>query len=34
MDAQATEIAMVKSELNKALQEIKKLKDLFNPQKW
>ena len=30
MDAQAIEIASVKSELNKALQENKKLKDLFN----
>ena len=33
IDAQATEIAMVKAELNKALQENKKLKDMFNPQK-
>ena len=30
---QAAKIAMVKAELNKALQENKKLKDLFNPDK-
>ena len=33
IDAQATEIAAVKAEMNKALQENKKVKDLFNPDK-
>ena len=32
IDAQATEIAAVKSKLNKALEENKKLKDLFSPE--
>ena len=34
INAQAAEIASMKSELNKALQENKKLKSLFNPEKW
>ena len=34
IDAQAAEIASMKSELNKALQENKKLKSLFSPEKW
>ena len=33
IDAQATEITSMKSELNKALQENKKLKSLFSPEK-
>ena len=33
MDALAARIASVMAELNKALQENKKLKDLFNPEK-
>ena len=33
IDAQATEITAVKSKLNKALEENKKLKDLFSPEK-
>ena len=33
IDAQAAEIANMKSELNKALQENKKLKSLFSPEK-
>ena len=33
MDAQAAEITTVKTELNKALEENKKLKDLFSPGK-
>ena len=33
IDAQAAEIASMKSELNKALQENKKLKSLFSPEK-
>ena len=33
INAQATEIASMKSELNKALQENKKLKSLFSPEK-
>ena len=31
IDAQAAEIALMKSELNKALQENKQLKSLFSP---
>ena len=31
IDAQATEIATVRSELNKALEENQKLKNMFNP---
>ena len=34
INAQAAEITAVKSELNKTLQENKKLKDLFNLEKW
>ena len=34
IDAQAAKIATVKKELNIALQENKKLKYLFNPEKW
>ena len=33
IDAQAAEIANMKSELNKTLQENKKLKSLFSPEK-
>ena len=33
IDTQAAEITTVKAKLNKALQENKKLKDLFNPEK-
>ena len=33
IDAQAAEIASMKSELNKALQENKRLKSLFSPEK-
>ena len=33
IDAQAAKITTLKAELNKALQENKKLKDLFNPEK-
>ena len=33
INAQAAEIASMKSELNKALQENKKLKSLFSPEK-
>ena len=33
IDAQAAEIANMKAELNKALQENKKLKNLFSPEK-
>ena len=33
IDAQAAEIASMKCELNKALQENKKLKSLFSPEK-
>ena len=33
IDAQAAEIISMKSELNKALQENKKLKSLFSPEK-
>ena len=33
INAQTTKIAAVKAKLNKALQENKKLKDLFNPDK-
>ena len=33
IDAQAAEITTVKAELNKALEENKKLKDLFSPEK-
>ena len=34
IDAQAAEITRVKAELNKALEENKKLKSLFSPKKW
>ena len=33
IDAQAAEITMVKAELNKALKENKKLKNIFSPEK-
>ena len=34
IDAQAAEITNMETELNKAQQENKRLKSVFNPEKW